>query len=171
MKSFNFFNTLFCIFLFVSGCSTAPTRSIDGLTFEMSESGTFSRSIGSKYETAENTAVGYVWRDKSISFKNSTDKIPMKLGVAFGYRFKVKNCLEGEIPGMRMRAIHPPIYASNGEAAIYSEAPIYPFCESGVANDQVLYTLDDPRELISGKWTLEIFIHNKVVLSNVYIVQ
>ena len=70
-----------------------------------------------------------------------------------------------------MRAQHPPIVGGSGPAGTESVVETIAFSVGGVAEGITIYSLDEPNEILPGRWTLQVVHRGRVLLSQVFLLQ
>ena len=129
------------------------------------EAGTF-RIMGPMTDVpAPNTAAGKVSEFEESQLLEATDRLKAKLGISFGIRYRLIGVRDGEIAGLEMRTLHPPMRAAGGQPQTRSTAPAVVFGERGVAEGEIIYILSEPHEVLQGRWTVQLLYKGSVVLS------
>jgi hypothetical protein len=96
----------------------------------------------------------------------STRVIPAVKGTTFGFRYRLSGLPGKHLPGFAMRAIHPAMKnPGGGKPRTTSTAPTFVEAEQGVAENEIVYTLNEAAEVKPGRWTLQLLYRGSVVLS------
>ncbi|MBI5239622.1 MAG: DUF3859 domain-containing protein [Elusimicrobia bacterium] len=98
----------------------------------------------------------------------TTDRVPARLGVSFGFEFIVGGLAPGAESGWRAVIQHPAMTRPGSAPATRTEFPLElqrSRGAQGVCAGAVLYGFDDPYEVLKGRWTLGVARGETLVLS------
>ncbi len=141
-----------------------PTK----ISSRITEHGTY-RVVGEeRIRSAPDTAAGAVGSIGEIELLSRTQSLPAVRGATFGFRYSLTGPYHGRAEGFEMRALHPALRLPNGVVSTMSTAAKSVVFQHGVANQFVLYTLDNEFELTPGQWTLQILHKRDVILSRTF---
>jgi hypothetical protein len=127
-------------------------------TFQVVEAGIYTRDIISSSVDAQGVRQNVISNPKLAL---STTRIPLKLGVSFGFMFKVSGTPDGAVitvrkethypaPGARPPGSSAPLLVNTGATRVALNTVRY----SG-------YTLAEPWELIPGKWIFSFWLGDR----------
>ena len=103
-------------------------------------------------------------------FARQTDKVPAKIGVQFGFRFKLTNIPEAKTVDLKTIVKHPPIKNEQGvierEYTLTTTLPV----TDGYVSEVTGYSLDRSEELVPGVWVFEHWYRGEKLVSQSFTV-
>ena len=117
------------------------------------------------------TASGTSHTVSDVQFYRRTDRVPASVGTSFGVKFVVVGRPSGEIVELRtVLKIPPPGVRNPKTGNVYRETSIT--VQKVIGHDGSLtgYTLDEDWELVTGPWTLELWLGDRRMLSKTFTV-
>lgn len=120
---------------------------------------------------SESTASGRAGVHEGMRHISPSREVEARLGAVFGFTYRVKGLPEGKVHGFEMRAIHPPMQSPGGKVSTVSSVPVVLDSELGEAYNDLVYRLSEERELLPGKWTLQILYRGNAVLTRDFTVR
>ena len=150
------------IFLLLSGCALLDNK--EPIHAEIYQYGLY-ENIGEYFtEDAKSIPSGKTGRStEGVKFVRQTDKIPLFLGVHFGYDFRIYG-LKGKSVILKCVVTHPPIRRYDGEIQTSFEYKKSFEIIDGVVDDGADYYVNHEYELVPGKWTRSYFYNGKRIL-------
>ena len=127
--------------------------------------------MGAKQRTANSkTLDGEQQNAEGARFTEQTDRIPAKLGVQFGFRYKITGVTEQGTDEFKKVVTHPPIKNEKGEIERQYSTKETLTTKNGYVSEVSGYSLDRPEELVPGVWTFELWYHGQKVVSQSFTV-
>ena len=135
------------------------------------EAGVFTIGAPLGRVTAPNTGTGSVGvvdplRDPVL--QSPTRRIPARLGIRFGLRFRVDSRGGASILRVRVRVLHPPLVGRDGVSRTVDE------WDMDVNAGLPRYTgwaFDEPDELVAGRWTFQILLDGALLIEEPFDVE
>ena len=117
------------------------------------------RQRGSGYLVKEPDAgTGMVIRGSTLEFQGvDTDRIPLRKGVRFGYRYWLKLPGEAKRPGLTRVLIHPEMTLPDGTVVTRSSRNITKRATHGIVTAIDAYGITEDYELVEGEWVFQIW--------------
>ncbi|MDR3402653.1 MAG: DUF3859 domain-containing protein [Chthoniobacter sp.] len=135
---------------------------------EVLEFGTFELTGPVTTVTNGKTPDGREQNSPGAQFDQHTNKIPARLGIGFGFRFKLTDLPEADSVDLDTIVKHPPFKDQHG--IIKREFRLT--TTLGVVNHTVSevsgYGLERPEELVPGQWTMEHWYHGRKLVSQTF---
>ena len=101
---------------------------------------------------------GMVIRGSTLEFEGSnTNRIPLRKGVRFGYRYWLKLPGEAKRPSLRRVLIHPEMTLPDGNVVIHSSRVINKRATHGIVTAIDAYGITEDYELVEGEWVFQIW--------------
>jgi hypothetical protein len=110
---------------------------------------------------SDKTATGKILRSVTVEFVERTDRIPLRKGVVFGYRYWLKLSPEQSRPQLKRVLIHPPMTLPDGSTLSRSERMIRKKATHGIVTAIDVYALTEDYELVEGDWTFQIWYQDR----------
>jgi hypothetical protein len=132
---------------------------------EVLEEGVF-KPVGPQTSRRERgAATGTAHEHDALQLVESTRSLRAAQGITFGFRYRLSGLPGKEPAGFSMRALHPPMKGADGKRRTVSTAPLALEAEQGVAENDIVYTLGEPAEVLPGRWQLQLLHRGRVVLA------
>ena len=139
---------------------------------EVIAEGTFEQPKDVRNESAPNTAAGIVGEYSGVpKHLATTRKLKAVRGVVFGFRYRITGLPKNKNLVFEMRAVHPSITGPDGKSSELSSAPIEVYTENGTYDDDLVYMLSEPNEVVPGRWILQLFFDGKHVASREFLLE
>lgn len=132
---------------------------------EVLEEGLFKPVGPQTTQRDQGAASGRTHEHEALQLVESTRSFKAAEGLTFGFRYRLSGLRGKEPPGFSMRALHPPMKGEDGKRRTVSTAPVAIDADQGVAENDIVYTLSDPAEVLPGRWQLQLLYRGKVVLA------
>jgi len=135
------------------------------------EAGVFTIGAPLGRVTAPNTgsgSVGVVDPLRDPVLQSPTRRIPARLGIRFGLRFRVDSRGGASILRVRVRVLHPPLVGRDGVSRTVDE------WDMDVNAGLPRYTgwaFDEPGELVAGRWTFQILLDGALLIEEPFDVE
>ncbi len=129
------------------------------------EEGVFGKPQGIVNLPAPGTAAGKKGEHDEVRLLVATRRLKAELGATFGFRYKLTGMPRNKEMLLEMRAVHPPMKGPGGKTSEISVAPIEVFSTDGSYEDDIIYTLAEPFEVLPGRWLLQITYQGKQLMS------
>jgi hypothetical protein len=158
--------------LLAAGVGTSPPVGAQAARIDRMEPvdhGTFQLQVGPR-EAAPGTATGWITVGQAATLLDGTGRVPARLGVSFGVRFRVGGPRVGEI--VRLNAIWhfpEPGLKNPGTGNVYRQQTTEIEVGSGTING-TFYRLDEAWELLPGTWVIEIREGDRKLLEQAFTV-
>jgi hypothetical protein len=152
---------LLTLLLLVGISSAAGAQTIQRI--EVTEVGIY-RAETTRLDAAPGTPTGAVRRLSNIKLAQATTTIPARLGVRFGFRYKIVGRTGANVSLKMVTLIPQPGVRnpSTGNTTVRSE-----YLADKTVGDTFYrdYGLDNPWEIVTGTWTFEIWDGNRELVS------
>ena len=110
-----------------------------------------------------NAGTGRVIRGATLDFTEDTNRIPLRKGVFFGYRYWLKfSSLENQVSFRRV-LIHPQMILPDGSKVTRSERKIGKGTTHGIVTSIDAYALSEDYELVAGEWIFQLWYEEKML--------
>lgn len=138
--------------LFIASAAAAQQPQVERV--EMFEAGIYERGTSSSYRGPDGVLQSVTEGERLVE---ATTRIPVRIGVAFGSRYRIEGQPEGSIATLRRVTRYPaPGARPPGAAAPLFESSAPQEVEIG-GTSYADYKLEEEWELIPGTWTIEIW--------------
>lgn len=112
-----------------------------------------------------NAPSGRVQAGATVKLVEQTDRIPIKKGRLFGFRFRLTGIeSQDTVTTVRQVVTHPRITKPDGTKSTGYETTLGLNVRSGEVTDYTGYRLDHDYELVEGVWKFEFWLGNKKLL-------
>ena len=132
---------------------------------EILEEGLFRPVDAQTRSGVRGTASGRVHEHAAVELVQATRSFAAARGLTFGYRYRISGLPKKAVAGFAMRALHPAMKGADGKSRTVSTARTFVDAENGVAENEIVYTLNDAAEVLPGKWELQLLYRGQVVLA------
>jgi hypothetical protein len=122
------------------------------------------RERGKGWVQDDTTAgTGRVIRGATLEFTEDTNRIPLRKGVFFGYRYWLKfPAVENQVSFRRV-LIHPQMILPDGSTVTRSERNIGKGTTHGIVTSIDAYALSEDYELVEGEWIFQLWHEDKML--------
>lgn len=133
--------------------------------------GLFKQRIKGHLVQNPNASTGKVIRGSTLEFleEENTDRIPLRKGVQFGYRYWLKFPADQKRPGFRRVLIHPEMTLPNGSKVSRSERTITRKATYGIVTAIDAYALSEDYELVEGEWVFQLWYNEQMLVEQKFI--
>jgi hypothetical protein len=133
------------------------------------EYGYYEFTKGSERLANSTTTSGYVTRGAARLVKE-TEKIPLKRGRLFGFRFKISGMDKavGAIP-LELVVTHPKIKKPDGSFSTGYRYNLDLALKNGSVEDKTGYRVNEPYEMVEGDWKFEYRFMNKRLIERSFV--
>ena len=158
--------TLFIAFtaLLVTSCSLKNITSAEDIKAHIIAFGIYELDGPSKIIDTPTSTMGKSTKITDIRYVDETLDIPAKIGVHFGYTFQVSGLQQGEQITLRRLYKHPEFNGKNEFVRVVQ----YTSDKTGAFTGKAGYGFDEEVELEPGKWRIEIWYKNKVIVGKTF---
>ncbi len=108
-------------------------------------------------------STGKVIRGVTLEFTEDTDRIPLRKGVRFGYRYWLKFAPDQKQVRLKRVLIHPEMTLPNGSKVTRSERTIGRRTTHGIVTSIDAYALSEDYELVEGEWIFQLWYQDKML--------
>lgn len=138
---------------------------------EITEVGVY-ESLGEEIiVAAPRTAMGIMSQVEGFRLLFPATTLEAAKGATFGFRYQLVGVPDGIIDGLELRIEHPPIVGGFGPSETESVMDALAFGVNGVAEGTIIYSLDEANEIVPGRWTLEVVLRGRALVSQVFLLQ
>lgn len=117
-----------------------------------------------------NASTGKVIRGSTLEFVGeSTQRIPLRKGVRFGYRYWLKLPPDQKRPSLKRVLIHPEMTLPDGSTVSRSERTINKRATHGIVTAIDAYALSEDYELVEGEWIFQLWFHEHKLVEQKFI--
>jgi hypothetical protein len=142
-----------------------------GISVEVLEEGAFETKGDVASVEMPQTAAGKIGEYSEIRLVKAGTEFKATKGLTFGFRYKLHGPFKGPMIGYEMHVIHPPMLGQDGKMHTTTTAPLELYFVDGVARDDIVYILSEDFEVLPGKWTLQILLDGKTLVSKDYLLR
>lgn len=140
-----------------------------GIRVDVLEEGAFETRGDVASIDAPQTPAGKTGEYSEIRLLRSGSEFKAVKGLTFGFRYKLTGPFKGPMMGYEMHVIHPPMVGQDGKTLTTTTAPLELYFANGVARDDIVYLLSEDFEVLPGRWTLQILLDGKPLISRDYL--
>lgn len=115
-----------------------------------------------------NTSTGKLVHKPILEFVGQTDRIPLRKGVYFGYKYWLKIEPDKSRADLRRVLIHPEMTLPDGSKVSRSERAIRKRTTHGIVTALVGYALREDYELVEGDWTFQIWYGDDLLVEQTF---
>ena len=116
----------------------------------------------------ENTSTGKLIRNAKLEFVEQTDRVPLRRGVYFGYKYWLKIEPDKSRADLKRVLIHPEMTLPNGSKATHSERAIRKRTTYGIVTALDGYALSEDYELVEGNWTFQLWYKDDLLVEQTF---
>lgn len=156
-----------CVLFFVTSLAFSVSA-FSAPKAEVLEYGYYEFTKGSERLANEITTSGYVTRGAAKLVKQ-TDKIPLKRGQLFGFRFKIFGMNEtvGVIP-VELVVTHPEMKKPDGSLSTGYRYKMDLSLSKGAVEDKTGYRVNEAYEMVEGDWLFEYRFMDKTLIKHTF---
>lgn len=103
-------------------------------------------------------------RKPTLEFSEDTQRIPLRTGVYFGYRYWLKLPPEQSRPELRRLLIHPEMVLPDGSRVSRSERRFRKKATQGIVTAIDAYALSEEYELVEGDWIFQLWYQGELLV-------
>jgi hypothetical protein len=151
--------------------TTPQTSNQAGLVVEILEEGSFEIRGEVVDIDAPQTPAGKTGEHSEIRLLKSGSEFTAAKGLTIGFRYKLNGPYKGPMMGYELHVIHPPMLGQDGKTHTTTTAALELYFVDGVARDDLVYMLSEDFEVLPGKWTLQILLDGKPLISKDYLLR
>lgn len=169
----NFAARLFTVVFLTAGACSAAAKPAG----ESSVSGTIMhygvyREYGEVHSRrAQTAATGTTSEFEDFEHLETTTEVPLKLGTIFGFEYEMRGLRAALHDTVTIRALHPAIRGVDGKTYTESTVAVDIEPQEGTWRNYLVYRLSDKREVVAGRWVLQILYEGKPVVSKEFTVK
>ena len=116
----------------------------------------------------KDTSTGQVIRQPTLEFVEETDRVPLREGVYFGYRYWLKVEPDTSRAELRRVLIHPEMTLPDGSKVTRSERTIRKKTTYGIVASLDGYALTEDYELVEGDWIFQLWYGNDKLVEQTF---
>lgn len=114
------------------------------------------------------SSTGKLIRNPKLEFEQQTDRIPLRKGVYFGYRYKLKVEPDKSRADLRRVLMHPEMILPDGSRVSRSERSLRKRSTYGIVTALDGYALNEDYELVEGDWTFQIWYEDNLLVEQAF---
>lgn len=103
-------------------------------------------------------------RRPTLEFSKDTQRIPLRTGVYFGYRYWLKLPPDQSRPEFRRVLIHPEMTLPDGSRVSQSERKFRKKATQGIVTAIDAYALSEDYELVEGDWVFQLWYQSEMLV-------
>lgn len=160
-----------CLSSLLSGCShQAATKEQEELPFgKVTKYGLFRERGKGWVQDDPSAATGKIIRGATLEFVEEADRIPLRKGVQFGYRYWLKFPADQDQVSFRRVLMHPQMSLPDGSKVTRSERKISKRTTHGIVTSIDAYALNEDYELVAGEWVFQLWYDGKMLAEHAFI--
>jgi len=117
-----------------------------------------------------NATTGTLIRGSTLEFtEDNTERIALRKGVRFGYRYWLKLPPEQKRPSLTRVLIHPEMILPDGSTVNRSERTITQNATHGIVTAIDAYALSEDYELVEGEWIFQLWYNEHKLVEQKFI--
>ena len=93
-----------------------------------------------------------------------TDRVPLKLGVHFGYRYHLQFPTDVRAVDLKRVMLHPPLTRPDGTSVTRSERTLRKRVYQGFVTGVDGYAFHEPYELAQGEWVFQLWYRDRLLV-------
>lgn len=135
------------------------------ITGKSTRYGLFRQRIKGRVVTDPNASTGKLIRGTTLEFiGDNTDRIPLRKGTRFGYRYWLKLPPDQSNPSLNRVLIHPAMTLPDGTMVSRSERTIKKHATHGIVTAIDAYALNEDYELVEGEWIFQLWYNEQILV-------
>ena len=111
-----------------------------------------------------NSSTGKLIRKPKLDFTEQTDRVPLRKGVYFGYKYWLKIEPDKSRADLRRVLMHPEMTLPDGSTVSRSERTIRKRTTHGIVTSIDAYALSEDYELVEGYWTFQLWYEDDLLV-------
>ena len=119
-------------------------------------------------EDTKNTSTGKVIRGATLEFSEDTDRVALRKGIVFGYRYWLKFPASQQRVVLKRILIHPEMTLPDGSIVSRSEREITKTSSHGIVTAIDAYTFSEAYELLEGEWRFQLWFEDEMLSEQVF---
>ena len=132
--------------------------------------GLFKQRIRGRMVKDPDASTGTVIRGSTLEFiGNNTERVPLRKGVRFGYRYWLKVPPDQKRPNLKRVLIHPEMTLPDGSTVNRSERTINKRATHGIVTAIDAYALSEDYELVEGEWIFQLWYNEHKLVEQKFI--
>lgn len=132
--------------------------------------GLFRQRIRGRMVKDPSASTGTVIRGSTLEFiGNNTERVPLRKGVRFGYRYWLKVPPDQKRPSLKRVLIHPEMTLPDGSTVSRSERMINRRATHGIVTAIDAYALSEDYELVEGEWIFQLWYNEHKLVEQKFI--
>ena len=116
----------------------------------------------------KNTSTGKLIRNAKLEFVEQTERIPLRKGVYFGYKYWLKIEPDKSRADLRRVLMHPEMTLPDGTRVSRSERAIRKRTTHGIVTALDGYALSEDYELVEGDWTFQLWYKDDLLVEQAF---
>ena len=116
----------------------------------------------------ESTSTGKLIRRPKLQFVEQTERIPLRRGVYFGYKYWLKIEPDQTRANLRRILIHPEMLMPDGSRVSRSERALRKRTTHGIVTALDVYALSEDYELVEGDWTFQLWYKDDLLVEQTF---
>ena len=122
-----------------------------------------------KVKTSPDTGTGKIISKPTLSLRQQTHRIPLELGMHFGYQYRLSLPTETHSAKLTRIIRHPEMVKPDGTRSTGSSRKIRERVKNGNVFALDGYALTEPYELVTGEWVFQIWHNQKLLVEQKFI--
>ena len=116
----------------------------------------------------KDSSTGKLIRKPTLEFVEQTDRIPLRKGVIFGYKYWIK--IESDKSRAKFKRVlkHPEMTLPDGSRVSRSERKIQKRTTYGIVTALDAYALSEDYELVAGDWAFQLWYQDKLLVEQTF---
>ena len=148
----------------MSGCAqNAPVAEQQLPRGQVTKSGLFRERGKGWVQDDPSAGTGKTIRGATLEFAEDTNRVPLRVGVQFGYRYWLKFPAESNRVSFRRVLLHPSMNLPDGSSVTRSERGISKRSTNGIVTSIDAYSLSEEYELVEGDWVFQIWHEDRLL--------
>jgi hypothetical protein len=94
----------------------------------------------------------------------TTSDVPLQLGTVFGFEYELRGLRPSVHDRITIRALHPAMRGADGKTYTDSTTVLDIEPEDGTWSNYLVYRFSEKRELVRGRWVLQVLHDGKLVV-------
>lgn len=141
---------------------------IAALMGEVTEFGYYKVKIDPKrYRNIASTS-GYVKEGGEVVLEESTERVPLKIGRLFGFKFRISGFENKRSVQLKLVVTHPEITRPNGSTSTGYSYPVAFDVKDGVIENESGYSIDHEYEMVEGEWRFEYWYYKQKLVTKTF---
>ncbi len=135
---------------------------------EVTEFGYYKVKVDPKrYRNIASTS-GYVKEGGEVVLEESTERVPLKIGRLFGFKFRISGFENKRSVQLKLVVTHPEITRPNGSTSTGYSYPVAFDVKDGVIENESGYSIDHEYEMVEGEWRFEYWYYKQKLVTKTF---